>query len=88
MYKFRTLATLLASSAYCYAVPALAANDSEIIVTATGVEQDIEDTGTAISVIDTADILEQQIISIADILQELPGVKVTQIGRASCRERV
>lgn len=80
MYKFRTLATLLASSAYCYAVPALAANDSEIIVTATGVEQDIEDTGTAISVIDTADILEQQIISIADILQELPGVNVTQSG--------
>jgi len=80
MYKFRTLATLLASSAYCYAVPALAAADSEIIVTATGIEQDIEDTGTAISVIDTADILEQQIISIADILQELPGVNVTQSG--------
>ena len=80
MYKIRTLATLLASSAYCFAAPALAADNPEIVVTATGIEQDIRDTGTAISVIDTADIIDQQIISIADILQELPGVSVTQSG--------
>ena len=80
MYKFRTLATLLASSAYCHAAPALAADNREIVVTATGVQQDIEDTGTAISVVDAADIADQQIISIADILQELPGVNVTQSG--------
>ena len=80
MYKIRTLATLLASSAYCFAAPALAADNPEIVVTATGIEQDIRDTGTAISIIDTADIIDQQIISIADILQELPGVSVTQSG--------
>lgn len=80
MYKFRTLATLLASSACCLSSPALAVDDAEIIVTATGTEQDIDDTGTAISVINESDIRDQQIISIADILQELPGVNVTQSG--------
>jgi len=80
MYKFRTIATLLASSAYSITAPALAAEDREIIVTATGIEQDIEDTGVAISVIDEAEIRDQQIISVSDILQELPGVNVTQSG--------
>ena len=80
MYKLRTLATLLASSAYCYALPAMAADDREIVVTATGIEQDIEDTGAAISVITEADIRDRQIVSVADILQELPGVNVTQSG--------
>jgi vitamin B12 transporter len=80
MYKYRTIATLLASAAYCLTVPAHAETDREIVVTATGIEQDIEDTGAAISIIDVADIRDQQSISIADILQELPGVNVTQSG--------
>ena len=76
----RVLVTLLASSACCYAAPALAAEDREIIVTATGVEQDIDDTGTAISVLTEADIRDQQSITLSAILQELPGVSVTQSG--------
>lgn len=80
MFKFQSVAMLMATSAYCYAVPALAAEDREIIVTATGIAQDIDETGTAISVITEADIRDQQSIALADILQELPGVNVTQSG--------
>ncbi|MGB5485087.1 TonB-dependent receptor plug domain-containing protein, partial [Parasphingorhabdus sp.] len=80
MYKFQYVAMLMATSAYCSAVPALAADDREIIVTATGIAQDIEETGAAISVITEAEILDQQSIVIAEILQELPGVSVTRSG--------
>ncbi len=80
MYKFQSVAMLMATSAYCSAVPALAADDREIIVTATGIAQDIEETGAAISVITEAEILDQQSIVLAEILQELPGVNVTQSG--------
>ena len=80
MDKFQYAATLMATSAICCSASALAADDREIIVIATGIEQDIEDTGAAISVIDEADIREQQSLSIADILQELPGVNVTRSG--------
>ncbi|MFT6008989.1 MAG: vitamin B12 transporter [Parasphingorhabdus sp.] len=81
MYKYRIFVTLMASSAYCCAVPAVAADDDrEIIVTATGIEQDIEDTGAAISVLTEVDIRDQQSITLSAILQELPGVNVTQSG--------
>lgn len=80
MYKFQSVAMLMATSAYCCTMPALAAEDREIIVTATGIAQDIDETGAAISVISETDILDQQSISIAEILQELPGVNVTQSG--------
>jgi len=80
MHKYRILATILASAACCALAPALAAEDREIIVTATGIEQDIEDTGAAISVLTEADIRDQQSITLSAILQELPGVNVTQSG--------
>ena len=80
MQNCRILATLLASSACCSVAPVLAAEDREIIVTATGIEQDIEDTGAAISVLTEADIRDQQSITLSAILQELPGVNVTQSG--------
>ena len=80
MYKFQSVAMLMATSACWGIAPALAAEDREIIVTATGIAQDIEETGAAISVISEADILDQQSISLAEILQELPGVNVTQSG--------
>lgn len=80
MNKYHILATLLASAAYCASTPAWAEDDREIIVTATGVKQDIEDTGAAISVLTEADIREQQSISLAAILQELPGVNITNSG--------
>ncbi|MEO9633299.1 MAG: TonB-dependent receptor [Parasphingorhabdus sp.] len=80
MYKYRLMATLLASSSYAFVAPAHAADDSEIIVTATGISQNIEETGTSISVVSEEDILDQQSISLAEILQELPGVNVTRSG--------
>ncbi len=80
MSKYRFIATLLASTAYVSAAAAQTADDREIIVTATGIEQDIEETGTAISVITEADIREQQAVSVSDLLRELPGVAVTQSG--------
>ncbi len=80
MYKFQTVAMLMATSTYYGTPPALAADDPEIIVTATGVAQDIEDTGTAISVVSEVEIHDQQSIALAEILQELPGVNVTQSG--------
>jgi vitamin B12 transporter len=80
MYKYRILATFLASSAYCCTPPASAADDREIIVIATGIEQDIDDTGAAISILSEADIRDQQSITLSAILQELPGVNVTQSG--------
>lgn len=73
-------ASISSIAAILWAVPALAETDEIIIVTATGVEQNIEDTGTSISVLTEADILDQQSISIASLLQELPGVNVTQSG--------
>lgn len=80
MHKYRLMATLLASSSYAFVAPAHAADDSEIIVTATGISQNIEETGTSISVVSEEDILDQQSISLAEILQELPGVNVTRSG--------
>ncbi|WP_417621847.1 TonB-dependent receptor plug domain-containing protein [Parasphingorhabdus sp.] len=81
MYKFRFTALLMASSAYGIAAPAWAADDDrEIIVTATGIAQNIDETGIAVSVITEAHIRDQQAVSIADVLQELPGVNVTQSG--------
>lgn len=56
-------------------------NDSDVIVvTATGVKQNIKDSGTAISVLTEEDILDQQSITVSGLLQELPGVNVTQSG--------
>lgn len=80
MFKSQSVAMLMATCAYCCAVPVLAAEDREIIVTATGIAQDIDETGAAISVITEADIRDQQSIALADILQELPGVNVTRSG--------
>ncbi len=70
---------LLASALIFPASPALA-DEEIIIVTATGTEQDINDSGIAISIIDHAEILAQQSITVADLLQELPGVNITQSG--------
>ncbi len=64
----------------CYSAPAYAEDEAVIIVTATGVEQNIEDSGVAISVVSEAEILDQQTLAIGDLLQELPGVNVTQSG--------
>jgi len=88
MKKYHVLATLLASSAYCSGYSALAAEDREIVVIATGVEQDIADTGAAISILTEADIRDQQSITLSAILQELPGVNVTQSGGLGAQSSV
>tara|TARA_R100001244_G_scaffold96522_9_gene72373 strand:- start:14136 stop:16028 length:1893 start_codon:yes stop_codon:yes gene_type:complete len=80
MNKYRILAIFLASASYCCIAPARAAEDREIVVIATGVEQDIDESGAAISVLTEADIRSQQSITLSAILQELPGVNVTQSG--------
>lgn len=73
-------AILLATSALAIATPALAEEKEIIIVTATGVEQNLEETGASISVITEEEILDQQSLAIGDLLQEIPGVNVTQSG--------
>ena len=56
------------------------ADDNVIVVTATGLEQPVSDTGTSISVLNEDDILDQQSVAVSELLQELPGVNVTQGG--------
>ncbi|GAB5489482.1 MAG: TonB-dependent receptor [Parasphingorhabdus sp.] len=78
--KYSTYLPGIIALSVCYSTPAYAEDEAIIIVTATGIEQNIEDSGVAISVISEAEILAQQTLAIGDLLQELPGVNVTQSG--------
>ncbi|MEP2988968.1 MAG: TonB-dependent receptor [Parasphingorhabdus sp.] len=78
--KYCTYLPGLIALSICYPAPAYAEDEPVIIVTATGIEQNIEDSGVSISVITEAEILDQQILAIGELLQELPGVNVTQSG--------
>jgi vitamin B12 transporter len=71
-------AALIASSA-AIATPALAEED-EIVVTASGIEQDREDTGNAISVIDLADLERSQALTVIDALKAVPGLSIAERG--------
>jgi vitamin B12 transporter len=69
------------------ATPALAQSnpdgdrsDSDIVVTASGVEQKRTETGHTISVITRDDLETSQVISISDALNLVPGVAVAQSG--------
>jgi len=55
-------------------------SDEIIVVSATGVRQNIEKVGVSIAVIDDDLLRQRQTISVADILQDLPGVNITQSG--------
>lgn len=79
MNYYKSIASFAAISV-CWSVPAWAEEEPLIVVTATGSEQNIEETGVSISVVTESDILDQQSIVIGDLLQELPGVNVTQSG--------
>lgn len=79
MKYYASLAGIIAFGT-CWSVPAFAEDEPVIIVTATGAEQNIEDVGVSISVITEAEILDQQSLAVGDLLQELPGVNVTQSG--------
>lgn len=81
MSKINAQYALILSSIFCSA-PAWAEEqqDNLIIVTATGAEQNIHETGQVISILSEADILGQQDVSVADLLSTLPGVNITQSG--------
>jgi vitamin B12 transporter len=68
-----SLAALLA------ATPALAQED-EIIVTATGIEQSRDEVGQAITVIDAKTIEQRQATDIVDLLATTPGVRFNRNG--------
>ena len=53
---------------------------SEIVVTATGVAQPVEQIGQAVTIIDRAEIERRQTISISDLLSTTPGVTATRNG--------
>jgi len=81
MYYPKLKSTLLGCCALGASSAVHAQSDENvIIVTATGVEQSVSDTGTSISVISEEEILDQQSVSVSELLQELPGVNVTQSG--------
>ena len=71
---FKTSISLLALLA---ATPALA-DDTDIIVTALGIEQPTDEVGQAVTVIDAPTIETRQNVSIADILITTPGVRVNR----------
>ena len=72
-------AGILAAAAAC--LPALADDWPEaVVVTATRTPQPVEKTGDSISIITDSDLEAQQIVSVADALQQTPGLE--EIGRA------
>jgi len=77
----------LAASATLIAAPALAqegAQDAsprgDIVVTASGVPQDVDTTGQAVTIIDRDTIEQRQTVVLSDLLQTTPGVTVTRNG--------
>ena len=75
MFRFTYAAAAIAL------LPAAAfAEDSTIIVTATGAEQNAVETGQAITVIDRTMIEARQTISVADLLSTTPGVTFSRNG--------
>ncbi|AEG49403.1 TonB-dependent receptor [Sphingobium chlorophenolicum L-1] len=69
-----SLAALLA------AMPALAADNDEIIVTALGIEQPRDEVGQAVTVIDADTIRTRQSVSVVDLLATTPGVRFNRSG--------
>jgi vitamin B12 transporter len=76
-------AYLLAACAAAMAAPAAAQEPvslGEVIVTASGVEQDVDTTGQAVTVIDRATIEQRQTLALSDLLATTPGVTVSRNG--------
>ncbi len=71
---------LLCGCTLSLATPGLAEGNKTIVVTATGVQQDIEESGASILVLTKENIRDQQSLVIGELLQELPGVNVVQSG--------
>lgn len=80
----KTIYLLAASVAVIAATPA-AAQDSDhendiLIIAATGVEQEADTTGQAVTVIDRDTIEQRQAVTVSDLLATTPGVTVTRNG--------
>ena len=73
----------LAAPAALIATPAAAQEadrSSDIVVTASGVPQDVGTTGQAVTIIDRDTIEQRQTVVLSDLLQTTPGVTVTRNG--------
>lgn len=73
----------LAASAAVVAAPAAAQDldrSNDIVVTASGVPQDVETTGQAVTIIDRETIEQRQTVVLSDLLQTTPGITVTRNG--------
>lgn len=80
---YMKFAYFLAVSAAAVSAPAFAQDldrHSDIVVTASGVEQDAETTGQAVTIIDRETIEQRQTVAISDLLSTTPGVTVTRNG--------
>jgi vitamin B12 transporter len=80
-----TAKLLLLTAAFLPAIPALAQEtsppaDTDIVVTATGVAQDADQVGQAITVVTRADLEQRQTVSLSDYFATTPGVTVTRNG--------
>lgn len=82
---FRSIQTtlLIAASSLPYAAWAQdAAEDADIIVTATGAEQRADEVGLAVTVIDAETIERRQTVILSDLLLTTPGVAISRNGGA------
>ncbi|AQR76024.1 TonB-dependent receptor [Sphingomonas sp. LM7] len=71
---------LYASAALLPAVAHAQSDDDQIVVVASGVEQEAETTGRSITVLDRATIETRQTVSLSDLLATTPGVTSTRNG--------
>lgn len=71
----------LCASVFTLATPVLAANDSEtLVVTAAATEQSVKDAPASISVITQQDLQRRPVQNLKDVLQDVPGVQLTNEG--------
>lgn len=77
----RILATFFLSTSLL-SIPALAAAPEIVVVTASRYERPLRETGSSVSVIEAAEWRARGAQYVADALQSLPGVAVTQLGGA------
>lgn len=71
---------LYASAALLPAVAHAQSEDDQIVVVASGVEQEAETTGRSITVLDRALIEARQTVSLSDLIATTPGVTATRTG--------
>ena len=71
---------LYASAALLPAVAHAQSEDDQIVVVASGVEQEAETTGRSITVLDREAIETRQTVSLSDLLATTPGVTSTRTG--------